>query len=99
MNMRSIKRIEHVRPIFSENPPIKRVTANVERSCKFMKVVASLCCSFPDFPFSEILEVMIAIDKPLRLAIAAKTNINNDNVQLIEINKNITTNIYLNINL
>ena len=74
--------------------------ANVERSSKFMKVVASLCCSFLDFPFSEISKVMTAIAKPLRFAIAAKTSINNDNVlQLIEIDENITTNIYLNINL
>ena len=42
---------------------------------------------------------MTAIAKPLRFAIAAKTSINNDNVQLIEIDANITTNIYLNINL
>ena len=73
--------------------------ANVERSSRFMKVVASLCCSFPDFPFSEISKVMTAIAKPLRFAIAAKTSINNDNIQLIEIEENITTNIYLNINL
>ena len=64
-----------------------------------MKVVASLCYSFPDFLFSEISEVMTAIAKPLRFAIATKTRINNDNVQLIEIDENITTNIYLNINL
>ena len=99
MNMRSIERIEHVHPIFSESSPVKRVPANVERSCKFIKVVASSCYLFPNFPFSEISKVMTAIDKPLRLAIAAKSNINNDNVQLIEIDKNITTNIYLNINL
>ena len=28
----------------------------------------------PDFPFSEILEVMMAIAKPLKLTIAAKTS-------------------------
>ena len=64
-----------------------------------MKVVASLCCSFPDFLFSEISEVMTVIAKPLRFAITTKTRINNDNVQLIKIDANITTNIYLNINL
>ena len=93
MNTRSIKRIEYVRPIFSKSTPVKRMLAIVESNCKFMKVAASLCFSFVD-SFSEISKVMTAIAKPLRLAIAAKTCINKDNVQLIEIDENITTNIY-----
>ena len=94
MNTRSIKRIEYVRSTL-----VKMMTTNVERNFKFMKVTIFLCFLFPDFPFSKISEVMTTKAKSLRLAITTKTCINKDNVQLIEIDENITTNIYLNINL
>ena len=93
MTKRSIKRIEYVHPIFSKSTPIKMMLANVERNFKFIKVTVSLCFLFLDFPFKEISEVMTTKAKSLRLAIAAKTCINKDNVQLIEIDENITTNI------
>ena len=91
LNTRSIKRIEYVRPIFSKSTLVKMMTTNVERNFKFMKVTIFLCFLFPDFPFSKISEVMTT--KSLRLAITTKTCINKDNVQLIEIDENITTNI------
>ena len=93
MNTRSIKRIEYVRPIFSKSTLVKMMTTNVERNFKFMKVTIFLCFLFPDFPFSKISEVMTTKAKSLRLAITTKTCINKDNVQLIEIDENITTNI------
>ena len=88
MNTRSIKRIEYVRSTL-----VKMMTTNVERNFKFMKVTIFLCFLFPDFPFSKISEVMTTKAKSLRLAITTKTCINKDNVQLIEIDENITTNI------
>ena len=94
LNTRSIKRIEYVRPIFSESTPVKRMPAIVESNCKFMKVAASLCFSFPNFPpLQRDFGSNDSSSKPFRLAIAAKTCINKDNVQLIEIDENITTNI------